>query len=95
MRVLTPGSGIEWAPVVLRGQIVACLSATAQRPPVPALVPVSGSNTLKLIGTDLITDDYPSGQLVTPQQVIFKSLDGVEVHADLLCPQEAQPKKLQ
>ena len=93
MRVLTPGSGIEWAPVVLRGQIVACLSATAQRPPVPALVPVSGSNTLKLIGTDLITDDYPSGQLVTPQQVIFKSLDGVEVHADLFMPSGGPAKK--
>jgi len=79
MRVLTPGSGLEWTPVVLAdGKTIACISATPQRPPLPAIIGADGK--LKLIGTELIPASYPS-RLVTPKQVKYQTPDGLTVHA--------------
>src|SRR6202012_1068184 len=36
--------------------------------------------------------DFPSASLVAPQQVIFKSADGVTLHGQLFLPRGAQPK---
>ncbi|MBE0594879.1 MAG: prolyl oligopeptidase family serine peptidase [Gemmatimonadales bacterium] len=81
--VMTPGDGLEWTPVVTGdGSTIAFLSATAQRPPLPAVMPFGGG-TPRLLGTDRIPADFPSAQLVTPRQVIFEAPDGVKVHAQL------------
>jgi len=43
VEVLTPGSGLEWSPVVTGdGQWVAYIAAGAQRPPLPAVRPSAG-----------------------------------------------------
>ncbi len=81
-RVLTPGTGLEWTPTVTGdGQTVACLSATGQRPPLPTIVPLQGGAP-QIIGESLLKD-FPTADLVTPQQVIFKSPDGLEIHGQL------------
>ena len=80
--VLTPGPGLEWSPVFTGDGNLVFLSATADRPPLPAVFPVAGGS-IKLLGADLIPADYPTGQLVTPKQIVFKSPDGVTVHAQL------------
>ncbi len=83
MDVLTPGAGLEWTPVVLGdNKTIALLSATAQRPPLPAVMPF-GIGTPRLIGENLIPADYPQDQLVTPRQVTFKAPDGTMVHGQL------------
>ena len=82
-RALTPGAGLEWAPVVTGdGRFVAHVGATAQRPPLPAVVPADGGAS-RLLAQDRIPSEFPAAQLVTPRQVIFKSPDGVTVHAQL------------
>jgi dipeptidyl aminopeptidase/acylaminoacyl peptidase len=83
--VLTPGTGLEWAPVVTGdGQSIAFIGATAQRPPLPMVVAAGAKGTTaRPIGADRLAADFPSAQLVTPKQVIFKAPDGVEVHAQL------------
>jgi dipeptidyl aminopeptidase/acylaminoacyl peptidase len=81
--VLTPGSGLEWTPVVTGdGQNIAFIGATAQRPPLPAVMPINGGQPT-WIGADRIPRDFPTDQLVTPRQVVFKSPDGVEVHGQV------------
>ena len=41
--VLTPGKGLEWTPFVTGdGKYIAYLAATAQRPPLPTVMPVAG-----------------------------------------------------
>src|SRR5690606_1055287 len=41
--VLTSGTGLEWTPVVTGdGATIALISATAQRPPLPAVMPANG-----------------------------------------------------
>lgn len=82
MEVLTPGAGNEWAPVMAAGDQVALLSATAQRPPLPAIIPVEGGS-LQLLAEDHIPDDFPTEALVTPKQVTFQAPDGLTIHGTL------------
>ncbi len=95
IEMIAEGAGLEWTPVVTGdGNTVAFLSATAQRPPLPAVADwKSNAKEWKLLGADKIPLDFPTTQLVVPKQVIFKSADGVTVHADLFEPTATVAKK--
>ena len=95
VEVMTPGSGLEWTPVITGdGSTMAFISATSQRPPVPAVVPTTGAKkNIQLIGLEMIPSDFPQAKLVTPKKVTFKSSDGVTVHADLFEPANVSGKK--
>jgi dipeptidyl aminopeptidase/acylaminoacyl peptidase len=90
MRVLTPGAGIETQPVVTGdGKHVAFVSATAQRPPLPAVLPLADgapAGTARLLAEDRLPRDFPTARLVTPTQVVYDAPDGVKVHAQLFLP---------
>jgi len=92
MRVMTPGKGLEWTPVITGdGRHLVFLSATAQRPPLPAVMELSGGSAdagrgMRVLAEDRIPADFPMASLVTPRQVVFTAPDGVEVHADLFEP---------
>jgi len=82
IKILTPGSGLEWTPAMTGdGKWIAFISASAQRPPLPAVMPADGGKTV-LIGETLVPKDFPK-TLVTPRQVTFPSPDGFQVHAQL------------
>ncbi|MBS1606262.1 MAG: prolyl oligopeptidase family serine peptidase [Bacteroidetes bacterium] len=82
MQVLTPGDGLEWTPTLTGdGSTWLFISATAQRPPLPAVLK---DNKIRLLGADKLAN-YPT-TLVIPRQVTFRSEDGVTVHADLFLP---------
>ncbi len=86
MQVITPGTGLEWTPIVTGdGSATAFISATAQRPPLPAVIK-AGDNNFTVLSADLIPADFPQAKLVTPKQVVFKSSDGITVHAQLFEP---------
>jgi len=81
--VLTEGSGLEWTPFATGdGKYIAFISATAQRPPLPALVPTSGGKT-QLLAEDRVPADFPAANLVVPKKIIFESPDGLEIHGQL------------
>lgn len=80
---LTQGKGIEWSPVA-SGPNVILLSSTAKQPAAPAVVPMAGGK-LRLLVPEML-ESVPMKELVEPQQVIFKSMDGVEVHGQLFLP---------
>jgi dipeptidyl aminopeptidase/acylaminoacyl peptidase len=83
MEVLTPGTGLEWFPAPMAGGAsVAIISATAQRPPLPAVLTLP-ARTVSLLAQDRIPPSFPASALVTPKQVVFKAADGVTVHAQL------------
>ncbi len=93
MEVLTPGSGLEWFPVVTGdGSAIAMITATAQRPPLPAVLSLDKKD-IQIIALNHIPTSYPQSQLVTPKQVIFKSPDGATVHAQLFEPVGGESKK--
>ena len=93
MELLTTGDGLEWTPVVTGdGANIALISATAQRPPLPAVMPFQKGN-LQVLAQDLVPKEFPQKQLVTPKQVIYKAPDGVTVHAQLFEPKGGPAKK--
>jgi dipeptidyl aminopeptidase/acylaminoacyl peptidase len=83
MQVLTPGSGLEWMPVLTGdGSHIAFIAATAQQPPLPAVMSVAEKNTRVLCANQIPTS-FPQNKLVTPKQVVFTASDGVKVHGQL------------
>jgi dipeptidyl aminopeptidase/acylaminoacyl peptidase len=79
--VVTPGKGLEWTPFVTGdGKYIACISATAQRPPLPTVMPAAGGKP-NVLAQDRIPADFPSAQLVVPKKVVYKAPDGLEIHA--------------
>ena len=91
--VMTPGKGLEWTPFVTGdGKHIAYLAATAQRPPLPAVIPASGGKS-QTIAEDRLPSEFPSSQLVTPKKVVYKAPDGLEIHAQLFEPAGGAAKK--
>jgi dipeptidyl aminopeptidase/acylaminoacyl peptidase len=92
MEVMTPGKGLEWTPVVTGdSRTLAFISATPQRPPLPAVMRLAENpqKNFTVLCADRIPADFPQGTLVTPRAVTFRAADGVIVHADLFEPAAA------
>ncbi len=88
-QLLTPGSGLEWMPVVVGdGTTIAAFSATAARPAV-AMVLGSDGSAPRLIGDATVPPDFPAAQLVTPEPITFGSTNGFSVHGQLFRPAAA------
>ncbi|MDH4064242.1 MAG: prolyl oligopeptidase family serine peptidase [Acidobacteriota bacterium] len=85
-QVLTPGTGLEWTPVVT-GDLahIAFLGATAQRPPLPAVMPAAGGPARR-VAEDRLPGRFPTSRLVTPRAVRYTASDGVVVHGQLFEP---------
>jgi dipeptidyl aminopeptidase/acylaminoacyl peptidase len=89
IEVLTPGDGIEVAPVLTGdGATIAYLSATTSQPAVLAVRPAAGGGAASVVGAFMIPAELPASQLIVPKQVIYKSSDGVTVHAQLFDRQD-------
>jgi dipeptidyl aminopeptidase/acylaminoacyl peptidase len=84
-QALTSGETLEWAPLEVAGKVV-CLGSTATTPAMPYVVTSSGRD---MIAKTALPADFPSAQLVTPRQVIFKAADGWEIHGQLFEPKES------
>ena len=81
--LLTPGTGLEWAPVVTGdSKTVAFFSATPRRSPLPAVIPIGGGPP-RLLAADLVPADFAGPQFVEPKKVTFQSADGLTIHGQL------------
>ena len=88
---LTSGNGIEWNPVVLQdGRTLTYIGSQATSPARPFAATLATSQSSAALAQDTWPRDFPSKSLVTPEQVIFKSTDGLELHGQLFAP--AGPK---
>jgi dipeptidyl aminopeptidase/acylaminoacyl peptidase len=89
---ITKGDGIEMSPVLFdNGRQVAFFHSTARDPYLPFTASLNGSN-LKPLAPQALPRDFPSASLVTPEQVIFKAADGLEIHGQLFKPTHASGK---
>jgi dipeptidyl aminopeptidase/acylaminoacyl peptidase len=90
--VMTTGKGLEWTPFVIGdSKHIAFIGATAQRPPLPMVMPTDNAGAtsrapVRVLAEDRIPSDFPAAQLVVPKKVVFKAPDGVEVHGQLFEP---------
>lgn len=91
--VMTPGKGLEWTPFTTGdGKHVVYISATPQRPPLPAVMSSDGGKS-HLLAEDRIPGDFPATQLVTPKKVVYKAPDGIDVHGQLFAAAGGAAKK--
>ncbi len=81
---LTRGEGMEWTPVEVQKEIV-CLGSTATTAAMPYHVTALGREA---VAAQAIPADFPSAELVTPQQVIFKSAGGYTIHGQIFVPRD-------
>lgn len=81
---VTKGETIEWSPVQTGdAQYLLCLGSSATSPAMPYEIT---HGRREMIAREELPADFPSSQLVTPKQVIFKSGDGLEIHGQLFVP---------
>jgi dipeptidyl aminopeptidase/acylaminoacyl peptidase len=91
-QAITKGENIEMYPVVINnGRQIAFLHSTARDPFLPFIASIDGSN-MKPLAPDALPRDFPSAQLVVPEQVIFKAADGLEIHGQFFKPANASGK---
>jgi dipeptidyl aminopeptidase/acylaminoacyl peptidase len=91
---VTSGAGLEWSPVLVTGGL-AYLSADARGPARAAIqlgAPTLGSPSREM-APETIPADFPTDDLVVPQQVIFTASDGMPVHGQLFLPSGNAPGK--
>ncbi len=82
---LSRGVGIETAGVTSSdGKTIAILRSDARLPMRPAVM--GGNGEIRDLAADSIPRDFPSAELVTPQQVILPAADGMPIHAQLFLP---------
>ncbi|HKS68329.1 MAG TPA: prolyl oligopeptidase family serine peptidase [Candidatus Acidoferrales bacterium] len=89
---LTGGTGIETSPVFANdSRTVAVLRSDARMPMRPAIL--GGGDEIHDLAADQIPQEFPAGELVTPQQVIFSAADGMRIHGQLFLPTNASDGK--
>ena len=87
----TGGQGIEWSPLMLNdGNTLVYIGSDANHVGrVFRAGPAAGRSVQILAGTSW-PKDFPSDQLVMPQQVLFHAADGLEIHGQLFLPRGAK-----
>jgi dipeptidyl aminopeptidase/acylaminoacyl peptidase len=80
---LTRSATMEWTPLEVTGKVV-CLGSTATTPAMPYVI--TAEQGREMIAKSALPSDFPSAQLVTPKQLIFKATDGWEIHGQLFEP---------
>ena len=92
-QVLTPGTGLEWGPVVTGdGATIAFIAAGARRPPLPAVMPAAGGPA-RLLAEDRVPAGFPTASLVVPRSVTFRAADGVTVYGQVFEREDVPGKK--
>jgi dipeptidyl aminopeptidase/acylaminoacyl peptidase len=92
VRQLTGGDGIEMYPVVLGGgRQLAFFHSTARDPFLPFIASSDGTG-MRQLAPQALPRDFPSAQLVVPEQVVFKAADGMEIHGQLFRPRNVSGK---
>ena len=90
---LSKGQAIEWSPVaVANSGYLAFLSSDAVHPARLFVRRLSDSESSgRLLAAETWPANFPTNKLVTPQQIVFKSLDGLDIHAQLFLPPNMKP----
>jgi dipeptidyl aminopeptidase/acylaminoacyl peptidase len=90
-RPLTRGETIEWSPVALSDSAnIAYIRSDGTHPPRIYHAAIGHGAEPQIIAPDQQPRDFPSAQLVAPQQVLFRAADGLEIHGQLFLPHGAK-----
>ncbi|MEO5818192.1 MAG: prolyl oligopeptidase family serine peptidase, partial [Gemmatimonadaceae bacterium] len=89
-RKISTDDGVEVSPTPLAsGKSLAVLYFNASQPASIGIVPTSGGETRVVFPT--LPKDFPKAAHVTPEIIITKAPDGMEVHNQLFLPKDLKP----
>ena len=90
---LSGGQGIEWKPTPVPGtESMVYFASDAQHTARLFVRRVTDSRaTPQPLAVETWPVDFPADKLVVPQQVIFKSADGLDIHGQLFLPKDLRP----
>src|SRR5262249_51414824 len=93
LRQVSNGIGVEWSPQGLSdGRTLVYVGADARPPARPIFKQGPGDMaSVEALAPETWPKDFPSNSLAFPQQAIFKSTDGLEVHGQLFVPAGTKP----
>ena len=87
-----PTSGIEWSPIFLNnGHDLFYLASNAAKPALLLHSTLAADRPASPVAAESLPQDFPAAKLVVPQQVIFKSADGFDIHGQLFLPKNLNP----
>jgi len=86
IRSVTSGTNLEWSPQVVPADNSLVYLSSGPTTPAHALIRKKGTGKALMLDPGAIPSTFPSGQLVTPRQVIITSADGMEIHGQLFMP---------
>ncbi len=89
VQALTGGESIQWLPAVAADGTVALLASTATQPAFAAYL--NGKGEIRPLAPGTLPKDFPSSQLVEPEQVIVSAADGMKIHCQLFKPKNFKP----
>lgn len=91
-RQLTSGDSIEMYPAIVGGgKQIAFMHATATHPFLPYIASADAKGARPL-AAQALSSEFPSSQLVEPEQVTFKASDGMEIHGQLFKPKNSSAR---
>jgi dipeptidyl aminopeptidase/acylaminoacyl peptidase len=85
---LTTGKGVQWTPVITPNGRAYCLASTGTIAAHAAKI-----ENGKAIAIQSANANFPSNQLVDPEQVVFYSADGMKIHGQLFKPKNWEKGK--
>jgi dipeptidyl aminopeptidase/acylaminoacyl peptidase len=88
----THGEGAEWSPVILSDNKTLVYLGSDATHTARVFYSTATPNPAppQVIAPETWPSDFPADQLVVPQQVIFRSGDGLEIHGQLFLPRGAK-----
>jgi dipeptidyl aminopeptidase/acylaminoacyl peptidase len=87
---LTTGEGIQWGVVpTADGKYLTYIASDARNPDMVYVRPASSDGKAQMLAGGMLPKNFPTSQLVVPQQVIFEAADGWKIHGQLFLPVDA------
>ena len=85
-RAISSGESIEMYPLIVDGgKKLAYMHSTAVNPFLPYIASSDGK-AARPLASEALPSDFPAGNLVAPEPVLFKAEDGLEIHGQLFKP---------
>jgi len=90
---LSGGAGIEWSPAAVATiDSFVYLGSDALHAARPFVRRIADSRAAaQPLAAETWPDRFPASKLVTPEQIIFKSADGLDIHCQLFLPKDLRP----
>jgi len=90
---ISNGQGIEWRPTAIPAtDSLVYLASDAQHTARTLVRRIADSRAVpQPLAVETWPADFPADRLVVPQQIVFKSADGLDIHGQLFLPKDLRP----